>query len=71
MGRKTPSDGPGTGLSQKDARAARLKTALKANMQRRKTQARARKAPERDQDDGTGAATPPQTAPEADKNKQA
>lgn len=71
MGRRTPPNGPDTAVSQKDARAARLKTALKANMQRRKTQARARTAPERGPDDGTGAATPPKTAPEADKNEQA
>ena len=39
MGRKTPSDAP---LSAKEAREARLKAALKANLSRRKAQTRAR-----------------------------
>ena len=41
MGRKTPSDTP---MSAKDAREARLKVALKANLSRRKAQTRARAA---------------------------
>ena len=39
MGRKTTSDGP---QSAKEAREARLKAALKANLSRRKAQVRAR-----------------------------
>nr|WP_093975459.1 hypothetical protein [Boseongicola aestuarii] len=39
MGRKTSSDGP---KSAKEAREARLKAALKANLSRRKAQVRAR-----------------------------
>lgn len=45
MGRKHVGQTSGKASSEKQARDARLKAALKANMQRRKAQARARSEP--------------------------
>jgi hypothetical protein len=45
MSDKTPPNGPAKPQSAAQVREARLKMALKANMGRRKQQARARKTP--------------------------
>lgn len=49
MNQKTPSKGPSKPLTPAQARAARLKAALKANMGRRKQQARVRSADKPDE----------------------
>lgn len=49
-----PNTAPKSGKPASDARKDRLKDALKANLRRRKDQARARKAPENNKDEQDG-----------------